>query len=57
MKKSQPDQPGRDNPFLTEEEIESLREHGKQILTTLRGTFKDLFQEDGPPPANKKDRP
>ena len=31
------------NPHLTPSEIESLRKHGKQILTYARGKFDDLF--------------
>ena len=34
-----------DNYRLTPSEIESLRTHGKQISTQLRGRFKHLFQD------------
>lgn len=35
----------RDSLRLTDSEIESLRQHKRQILTQLRGRNKDLFEE------------
>ena len=45
VKPTVPDESKPVSPRLTPKEIESLRKHGKQVLTYARGKFDDLFEK------------
>ena len=45
VKPTVPDESTPANPRLTPSEVESLRKHKKQVLTSLRGRFAHLFEE------------